>query len=188
MTWQGAGQTLPTIQSELRPDEHVLWSGLPRPGVRLRGADAFLIPFSLLWCSVVVAATYAILRQGIDPATAVFLGVFLLAGLYFVVGRFFVDAWLRRKTFYAVTDQRVLIITEAFSRKVRSLSLRTLPEMTLLARGDGSGDIQFGTPSPYEMWGGAGWPGMGAYQSARFEIIPDVRAVFNLIQDTQRKV
>jgi hypothetical protein len=188
MMWQSAGSVLPGIQGELGPEERVLWSGQPRPGVRLTGADAFLIPVSLLWCGGAISAGYSAIKSGTDPFGMAFVGVFVLAGLYIVFGRFFVDAWLRRKTFYAVTNERVLIVTEAFGRKVRTLSLRTLPEMTLRERRDGSGEILFGPPGPYDMWSGAGWPGMGAFRSARFEAIADVRDVFSLVQDAQRKV
>jgi hypothetical protein len=38
-----------TIAQHLDPGEHLLWSGQPRGGIRLRPQDAFLIPFSLLW-------------------------------------------------------------------------------------------------------------------------------------------
>jgi hypothetical protein len=188
MMWQSAGYTLPAIQAELRADERVLWNGQPLPGTRLRGVDALLIPFSLLWGGGAVAAFVSELRKGTDPVSIGFLGLFVLVGLYIVVGRFFVDAYVRRKTFYAVTNERVLAVSEAFGRKVRTLSLRTLPEMMLREGRDGSGDILFGPPGPYDMWSGVGWPGMGAYQSARFESLSDVRAVFNLIQDAQQKV
>jgi hypothetical protein len=37
------------IARELRRGEKLLWAGQPRGGIRLRGTDAFVIPFSILW-------------------------------------------------------------------------------------------------------------------------------------------
>lgn len=35
------------IKKELGPDERILWSGQPRQGVYLRGADIMPVPFSI---------------------------------------------------------------------------------------------------------------------------------------------
>ncbi len=37
------------IQKELEPGEKLLWTGQPAQGIRLRGSDVFMIPFSFLW-------------------------------------------------------------------------------------------------------------------------------------------
>jgi hypothetical protein len=37
------------VSRELVPNERLLWSGRPESGIRLRPADALMIPFSLLW-------------------------------------------------------------------------------------------------------------------------------------------
>lgn len=70
---------------------------------------------------------------------------FALMGLYMLVGRFFVDARHRACTLYAVTDQRVSIIWDAWGRRVTSVPLRTLQHVTLSERRGGSGDIVLGS-------------------------------------------
>jgi hypothetical protein len=42
------------IQPELSPGERLLWSGQPRGGIHLRAADAYVIPFSILWCGFAI--------------------------------------------------------------------------------------------------------------------------------------
>jgi hypothetical protein len=45
---------VPVIEQELSSGERLIWSGQPRCGIRLRGADAFVIPFSILWCGFAI--------------------------------------------------------------------------------------------------------------------------------------
>ncbi len=85
---------------------------------------------------------------------------FVLVGLYIVLGRFIVDAMNRAKTFYGVTNERIIIITGLFFREVKSLNLRTLTDVSLSERGDGSGTITFGALYPMGRWmPGGSWPG-----------------------------
>jgi len=37
------------IEPGLAPGERVVWAGQPKPGFRLRSADAFFIAFSIAW-------------------------------------------------------------------------------------------------------------------------------------------
>ena len=177
-----------SIQSELAPGEQALWIGRPRSGLILRGADAFAIPFSLLWAGFAVYWLYSAAASG-APLPFVLFGVpFVLVGIYIVVGRFFVDARQREATSYAVTSQRVLIISGLFSRKVKSLGIKTLAELSLSESADGSGSITFGAQHPMAgMLGGlpGGWPGMDPYATPKFDSIPEVRKVYETIRKAQ---
>jgi hypothetical protein len=111
---------------------------------------------------------------------------FLLFGVYFVVGRFFFDSYQRTRTYYAVTGERIIIVSGIASREVKSLPLQTLSEMTLREKSDGSGTITFGPVDPrYAMWAGTAWPGMGKRLPASFELIPNVRSVYDTIRELQ---
>jgi hypothetical protein len=183
------------VQRELRPDERLIWSGTPGRGLRLRPSDALMIPFSLLWGGFAIFWEYGVLF-GLDPsgraspsAAPIFMRLwgipFVLVGLYLIVGRFFSDAFVRARTIYAVTDQRIFILTQVFGMRVRSLSLRTLPEMTLAEKANGSGTITFGA-SAY----GAGAFGMNRRgdKPPAFEFVERVRNVHDLIQGTLSEV
>src|SRR5689334_15506842 len=120
------------ILREMSGRESVLWSGQPRQGLVLRASDAFAIPFSLLWCGFAIFWESSVLSSPKAPVFFVLWGIpFVAIGVYFVIGRFFVEARQRASTFYAVTPERVLIVSGVFSRAVKSLNLKTLTDISL---------------------------------------------------------
>ena len=150
-----------------------------------------LIPFSLLWCGFAVFWELSVLASPNAPLFFALFGVpFVLAGVYFVVGRFFVDSLQRSKTHYAVTTDRVLIVSGMLGRKVKSLSLRTLSDVSLSEGRNGDGSISFGSQFPFAgMFGGmAGWPGSDQFIGPRFELIPKAKSVYEVIRGAQRGV
>lgn len=153
-------QIAESIRSELAPGEQVLWSGQPRQGLIVRGFDVFAIPFSLLWAGFAVFWLVTAMQSD-APLPFVLFGVpFVLVGVYIVIGRFFVEAKQREKTFYAVTQQRIVIVSGLFSRSVKSLNLKTISDLSVSARSDGRGTITFGAQHPMAAMFGAmsAWP------------------------------
>ena len=178
------------IRRELAPGEQVLWSGRPRQGLVLRGSDAFAIPFSLLWCGFAIFWEASVLNSNAPGFFALWGIPFVAVGLYIVVGRFFVEAWQRTRTYYAVTNERALIVSGVFRREVRSLNVRALSDVALSEHRAGAGTIWFGRPPSSLMWFGSmpGWPGTRMALIPRFEMIPDARPVFDLIRRAQREM
>ena len=132
------------VQSYLNDGENLLWTGQPPRGFRLRAKDAFLIPFSILWCGF--AVSWELMTLGIlfkfgsrnsgsaSPFSFIFplFGIpFVLIGLYMLFGRFIVDAMKRKKTYYGITNERIIIIEGVSSQKVNSYMLNNLSSVTL---------------------------------------------------------
>jgi hypothetical protein len=162
--------------------EKILWSGRPGQGLLFTAPDWFLIPFSLLWCGFVIFWEAMVLHSKAPGFFALWGVPFILAGLYFTVGRFVIDAYLRGNTRYALTNRRILIARSGAFGKVTSVSLDRLPDMQLTERADGRGTIRFGQPAPY--WGWGGWSSWtpAADATPQFIAIDDAQSVFDRIQ------
>ena len=137
------------IERELAPGERLLWKGRPQRGIKFRSQDAYGIPFGLFWCGFLIFWVHIYISKkpagsDVDFFIIIFLIPFVLAGFYMLIGRFLADAYTRSKMEYAVTDRRALIVTNTFSRKVRSIDYRSEPNISLSERSGGSGTIYFG--------------------------------------------
>lgn len=180
------------IQKELGPGERMLWAGMPQQGIVFRGSDVFMIPFSLLWGGFAIFWEIMALQipsKEPGPIGVIFplFGIpFVLIGLYMIVGRFFYDSKKRTKTFYGLTDQRVVIVSGIFNKDVKSLSLKAMSDVSLSEKQNGSGTIVFGQENPMmAMFMGGGMPGMGGSMTPKFEHIDHARQVYNQIRAQQ---
>jgi hypothetical protein len=179
-----------TIENELRPsltkDEKLLWTGRPKTGVIFRTSDIYLIPFSILWFGFAIFWEYTALRT--DVSVFALFGVpFIIMGLYLTVGRFFVDAIKRKNTLYGITDNRVIIKSGLFSKSIKSLNIRTISDLTVKEKSDGSGTILLGpTDARYTMFSGmSNWPGLNLPPG--IEMINEVRKVYDILIKQQRE-
>lgn len=176
------------LQSQLAPNEQLLWFGQPRSGIVFRASDIFVIPFSLLWGGFAIFWEVGVLTSG-APLFFKLWGVpFVVVGLYMIFGRFIFDAKQRSKTCYGVTNERVIIISSLFGKKIKSLELRTLNEISLDEKSDGSGTITFG-PAPvwYQWFGGIQLPSRGQQSVPVFEMIQKAKSVYETVRSTQRQ-
>ena len=178
-----------TIESQLSGNEHLLWFGRPRQGFFFRKSDALMIPFSLMWGGFAIFWETSVITTN-APFFFKLWGIpFVLIGLYMIFGRFFVDVWQRRKTFYGVTDERVIIISGLFSQSIKSLNLRTLTDITLEENTDGKGTISFGGLNSPAGWGNSGFRrGRNREPEAlSFEQIEKAKSVYEIIRNAQDK-
>jgi hypothetical protein len=140
------------VQSELQSGESLYWSGTADPGraaLSALPAALFGIPFAgfaLFWMNTAFHATSATHKSadnGFANSFRVFpfFGLpFLLVGLGIVLAPLW--AYLRGlSTVYAVTNQRVLVISGGNSRSVKSYTPNDILGVEHRERPDGSGDI-----------------------------------------------
>jgi len=163
------------LQSELFSGERIHWAAMPNPRIIFHSDDWSAIPFTLIWTGFFVfweAQALGIWQDAAKPSPPstfmVLWGIpFLLVGQYMVWGRFFVDAWLKRRTYYAVTDRRVLILQEGGKRKTQFSYLESIPEIS--REGNETGTLWLGTKLPV-----IGGRGSRTRSMSRFDIMDGV--------------
>jgi hypothetical protein len=160
---------------------------VPRQGLLLRPADAFMVPFSLLWGGFAIFWETGVLASDAPTFFALWGVPFVLIGVYMIVGRFFVDAKARANTFYGLTNRRAIIVSGIFSRSTRSLPLRTLSDISVQERRDRTGTVFLGRPYPFATWyAGMQWPGMDQSSTPGFELISEAKRVHDQVLEAQR--
>jgi len=183
------------VQPELVPGETIAWSGQPNPRVIFHKEDLSLIPFSLLWGGFAifweagVSGFWGNGTRGGGWIFGVIWGVpFVLIGQYLIWGRFFYDAWLKRRTYYAVTNRRVLVIQNAWGRKMVGASLESLPALTKEGRDSGPGTLRFASNVPLSARRGWGpWNSMRVGDAPIFRDIDDLDHVYRLVSDLRER-
>jgi hypothetical protein len=188
-----SADTQARLQPYLLSGERILWTGRPDPNRLLSGKDAFLIPFSLLWGGFAIFWEGSVLffmatGPSGPPIFFALWGIpFVVVGQYLIWGRFIGKRWLRRRTAYAVTDERVLALRGG---SLQSMFLKSLPALNQTTRADGSGSLEFGNspvPFGYGVWANTGMDffAMGRIGMAFYDI-DDVANVARLIDQARR--
>jgi len=172
------------MMNEVRRDEKLLWAGRPTAGFVLTPVEAFMTIFGLAWTAVPLGMLLALASGEFEKGEEAppllimgpFLGVFILIGLYMLVGRHVVAVRKRKRTFYGLTTERAIIKT---SRETASFPLRNLQHISLTEKRDGRGTIMLAQPNPAAAY-------MPAGHAPSFDVIPDAREVYQLIQQAIR--
>ncbi|MDQ0664294.1 hypothetical protein QFZ35_002792 [Arthrobacter ulcerisalmonis] len=95
----------------LRQGERLLWAGQPDPRVRVTGADAFLVPFSILWGGFAIFWEFMAVTTAKQPFFVLWGIPFVVVGLYFIFGRFIMKERRKLATDYGLTDRRAIACT-----------------------------------------------------------------------------
>lgn len=170
------------FQGRLLPGERIVWRGAPGGGILFSPSDIVMVPFSLVWCGFAIFWTVEATATHVLDFFTLWGAMFVCIGVYFVAGRFLVDAWVRRGTAYAVTDRRILIARGAPFGKFIAVGLSRLPDISLSERRDGRGTVRFGAEmSMFNNRRRASWsPALDP--TPQLIAIDDARRVFDLVQ------
>lgn len=187
------------VRSALAPGEKLLWSGQPGQSLMIfRWSDLATIPFFIFWTGFSLfweaMALEGVMAEGpnlLSPMLCFPLwGLpFLLIGLYMLFGRFVGDYLVRRRTYYALTDRRVIIVAGMRYRSVRSALLDKLSTVDFIAHRDGRGTLVFATEGKsaqaYRYGYYSNSMGGGSSSIPAFEHIADPGSVFDMVMKAQ---
>lgn len=135
----GATDPIETAKAEMVAGETLIWAETSLP----RNARRRSLPISILgWIFLALSLVW------INKAASASIGL-LLMGLPFVmggVGLALMPWWwpnFTKRTVYAISDQRLLIIRDLMKRKVTSYGANDIDVVERRERRDGSGDVIF---------------------------------------------
>lgn len=155
---------LPDLFSpDLLPGESIQWTGQPNPSIVFHRDDWVAIPFSLLWggfaifwfltASGLLHLPSSKPNHGFQIFGLIWGTPFVLMGQYFIWGRFVHERWKKKRTYYALTNRRALIVTYNFRHRTSSSAwFENLPMIDKRVRSDGIGSISFGGPVTARDW------------------------------------
>ncbi len=166
----------------LTEGEQVLWEGKPGKGKIFLKEDILMTPFSILWCSFAIFWTVTASSGG--GFFGLFGVPFICVGLYLVFGRFFVRAYNRKRTFYVITNRKILRMC---GRKVDMLEGRNIVSVSTENNKDGSGTVRFNENSEYSHMH-RGNQTLGINNIFMLENIPDLDKALQAIAGIERYI
>jgi hypothetical protein len=180
------------VQTEMISGERIYWAGTPNPSVIFHSDDWAMVPFSLLWGGFAIFWEAGVLgywgngpRSGSPSLFMVIWGIpFVVMGQYMIWGRFLHDAWLKTRTYYAVTNRRVLVLQEAWKRKLNWMYLEAIP--TIECEGTMRGTLWFGKKYPVIAGRGQKTRSMSRFDVGDIPVfadIADAESVQRLVQE-----
>jgi len=193
-----AARDIPQLfKPDLQKDEKIVWSGQPVPSLFSAG-DIIAIPFSLLWGGFAYfwegSVVYLYLTKH-NPALLFMVawGIpFVVIGSYMMWGRFIVQHFQQKNLFFALTNQRALILSTFRGRSTQAIFLDQLPSVNKQVNSKGIGSIYFGDMN---LSMSADMTAMQIAQYKRgvvkltgFTNIKDVDKVYNLIAKQQKEL
>jgi hypothetical protein len=183
------------IQPGLFAGESICWAGQPNTNVIFHKDDAFLIPVSLLWGGFMMfweAVVAGLFRSHDTWVLGMLFGIpFVIYAQCLIWARFLYAAWKKKRTFYAVTTRRVIVVQDGWQRQSAVANIDTLPNLMRENGPNGTGTVRFAkwqTEHPgCQPLGWTRFDVMAIGSVPTFVDIDDVDSVYQLVSDLQKK-
>lgn len=162
------------ISQELDQNEQILWSGQPNPNVYFAKGDLFLVPFALLWSGFAFSATFGTIVHGAPGLFTIMPALFCIVGLYITIGRFIYKRIRKLKTYYVLTNKRVLEIIMTRSRKTKEIYLSQMQGLNSTVNRNKRGSITFSNANFFQNFYANTGMDFGMNQQSGFPAFYDV--------------
>lgn len=144
------------FKDDLLKNEEILWCSQPET-VLFSVGDFFLIPFSFLWGGFAIFWEASVFTNGAPFFFRLFGIPFVIVGLYFIFGRFIYKRIKKKHTYYSVTNKRILILTNLFTKGIEAEFINQITCINKSVRSNGIGTLKFGNSPFFQgMWGNSG--------------------------------
>lgn len=120
-------------------DEYILWSGKPEKGHLMMSNDIVVCLFGIVWLGFCLTFIKTLL---LSPSIFMIIWMipFLCVGFHMAFGKLIQKAYLRNKTFYVITNKKLIIKS---GRKIKMYNGKDLPPMEIKIHKNGNGTIVF---------------------------------------------
>ena len=140
-----------TFPLDMLEGEEVLWKGQPCIYKYFSKNDFFLIPFSILWGGGAISWEVSVLNKyflnvGKEKTSLMFslFGIpFVIMGLYLLFGRFIYKVKKKRKTWYIITNKRIMILCNFLGNNMTTLNIDAIHTLVKSVGKGGIGSIIF---------------------------------------------
>jgi hypothetical protein len=178
------------LKDPLAPGEEILWTGRPYGGFYLDPRcifpamfGVFFLIFALLAMARILADPKPMPMDGFVFLTFWFVGVGSVS-IYFVFGRFWLDARRRQRIHYTLTNQRVIICSGLIVPKKTVVDLASINNLSWESALHGRGHVLFAPRSEAI----AAWfhPGFNPWYLGlgvpAFELVDEPERLFELVR------
>jgi len=174
------------FKDNLLKNEEILWCSQPET-VLFSSGDFFLIPFSFLWGGFSIFWEASVLTHGAPFLFRLFGIPFVIVGLYFIFGRFIYKRIKKKHTYYAVTNKRILILTNLFIKGIEAEFISQITCIDKSVHSNGIGTLKFGNSSFFQgMWGNSGMEFFNSHYRKdvpSFYDIQDAEEIYKMVSE-----
>lgn len=128
------------IRPYLVNNEYILWKGKPEKGNIFSRRDIITTLFGIAWLSFSLFWEFTVLKSSGSIFFAFFGIPFVCIGIYLVLGKHLQTVLLRNKTFYVITNKKILVKR---GNRISMYDAKDLPPMDVEIHKNGNGTIYF---------------------------------------------